>query len=354
MLFAVLAGVFFLPAVQADAIRSGGFTYEDLTVEGITDDKLLYTSATGSEVELELDKIEWVKLDRLPEFSAAEEARLADNMDEAIKKYRAATQRAQTDWAKQLSQWRLFQAAMKADKPALALRAYLALASFNPSPSMLGEAPVAIVSKLDENQRDSMLQNARRVFTQASPGIRQQVQKLLDTAIALNQGKTVDVQSPTSGQSAKPSGFGEALKPLGLILYSRAKEPGITELISSGDFVEATVKAKESMRDPRGLPMKLYLLGMAQLAIAEQSQKPEDYMDAAISFMRVPIHYQRHSFRIPCLVEAAYCHIQFGRPTIASKLLDQAEEELDETEYPDYTKRIDALREKIQENLSGQ
>lgn len=349
----VLAVFVLLGTVHADTVRTGGFTYDDLTVEAVTDGNLIYTSPTGAEVKLALDKVEWVKLDRLPEFGAGEDARLENKLDEAIKQYRSAAQRAQTDWAKQLSQLRLYQTAVKAEKAAPALRAYLALAQMDTSPAMLGDPPVAMVTLLDENQRGLMVQNARRAFAQADAAKRQQIQKLLDAAIALEQGKEVKVAPPSPTESAEDADFGAALKPLGLILYSRAKEPGVTELISAGDFSQAASKAKESMRDPRGLPMKLYLLGMAQLGMAEQSNQPEDYMDAAISFIRVPIHYQKHSFRIPCLVEAAYCHLQIDRPDIASKLLDEAEEELDESEYPEYTQRIDALREKIQESVSS-
>lgn len=350
-----LAGVCSLHAM-ADTLVIGGFTYNGVVVEGVDAGKLVYTSSSGSEVSVDLKKVEVMKLDRLPEFTKAEEARAADKLPAAIRDYRAAAQRAQTDWAKKLAQWRLYDVATKADNAPVALQAYLALLQLNANLDLIGEAPVALVAKLNAKERERLFQSARAVHAQSRGEMRKQAGVIMEIALNMKKGNTEAVQQAVQSSGAeqaarlKNAKFGEALQPLGLILFSKAEEPGVTELISVGEFVEATNKAVESMRVTQGLPRKLYLLGMAQLAIAEQSKKQEDYLDAAISFMRVPIHYQRHSYRIPCLVEAAYCHLQIGRPDLASKLLGEAEKELDESEYPEYTKRIDTLRGKISQS----
>ena len=170
----------------------------------------------------------------------------------------------------------------------------------------------------------------------------------------MEQAKEAAANAPKSTDGGKNAAFGAALQKYGLTLYSRAEYPGITEFLSNGDFEKAIQQTGKAINaGPEQLPMKLYLMGMAQLALAEQSGDPEDYKVAAISFIRVPIHYSRHSFRLPCLVEAAYCHIKFDRPALASKLLDDAEKELEEGEYPEYTERIDAMRTQIQETLAG-
>ena len=369
----VMAG-FTFESAEADSIRSGGFTYNDITVESAENGTLIYTSATGSEVSLPLERIEWIRLAQLPTFGTGEEARLADKPDEAIRQYQQAVQAAGVDWMKKLANWRLLQVATAQNNANVALNAYLQLAQLGDASFMGDQPPLNLVSRLNAQQRSRLATAARRIIPNAQGDLRKNLEQLFNTLQnpAPAPGGTTPGSTPANGtphapatdtalQTRPAAGTGNAqsaaqvLASHGLILYERADIPQILKLIGESDFQGAAELTVKSLQDPVNVPEKLYLLGIVQMVMAKQADNPELYKDAAISFMRVPIHYVKNSFRVSCLIEAAYCHLQFGRPDLATKLLDEAEAdpEMDEDAYPQYVERIETIRTAIEEQNSA-
>lgn len=368
---------------QADTIRVGGFNYGDISVEGVDGGLVFYVNNAGAEVTQVLDQVEWIKLDRLPQFSQGEEARVAGNNAKALRLYKQALSKAQADWEKKLVNWRIFQTAQQTQSAVDAIQAYLNLAQLNAEDYFLSQPPTELASQLPENRQNRMAREIRETINQVQGRDRQRLSQLLavveDLQTPVQTPESSDAsdassndtpagrrgQAPSASRSPQPStattpstpstpssGGGakaaaEVFAEYDLVLYPRADLPGITDMIANRQIAEARERLVSVLSNPNQLPEKLYLLGMTQLAKAEQSGAPEDYQDAAISFVRIPIHYPTHSFRGPALVEGAYAHLKFGRPDIAERMLDDAETTMDSESYPQYMKRLEQVREQV-------
>ncbi|MCG8509208.1 MAG: hypothetical protein MI741_08270, partial [Rhodospirillales bacterium] len=122
-----------------------------------------------------------------------------------------------------------------------------------------------------------------------------------------------------------------------------------------GRFDSARDRAEKSFARKERYAEKLYLLGLAQLHLADQTGKAEDYKDAALTLMRVDVHYPLDPIRDFALLEVAYSHLKFGRTDIARKLLAEVQDRgrVTPENNPEYHKRMQEIAAQVSSASAG-
>jgi hypothetical protein len=114
--------------------------------------------------------------------------------------------------------------------------------------------------------------------------------------------------------------------------------------LQAGLFADASkdLQAQLEVEQTR-LADRLFLLGVAELGVADRSGRESDYLDAALSFMKVAIYYPSSNLAAPALLEAGYAHRKAGLDERAEKLIDEGRGQLDEEAEPAYARWLSEL-----------
>lgn len=316
--------------VSADAVKLSGLWLEGVTVQGVDEGQLLFSTATGVEREAPLADVEGVKLVNFPMLGEAMDAIEAGQDKAAIKPLADVAKNGQPPWVQMYANRVLVGAADRARNPQRAVRAYLnLLRAGTDKQQMLPEPPVTSVRGASDEVKQKIAQ------TLSKAGSDPRLEPLIDASAVAPAG------APAAPVPAAPEPA--AAKPAAILLPADVGEGPVVDLLVAGEFDRAIDAADRALQQSGSVSKNLYLKGVGHLGKAEQTGDRRDYLDAGLALMRVVIYFPQSRQVGPALVEAGYVHEKIGRPDIARELYDTAAIKLDDEEDPGYYERYTRL-----------
>jgi len=357
---AMLAVLLVMP-VHGDSVRIDGFWFRDVEIQNIDGEYLTYTTAIGGEVEQAVSGIQGIEITALPGYQQAVAMIEAGQAAQAVTLLETTLRQARTNWQRILVNWQLLNAAKAAEQAVPAYGAYVRLGELGADTFFLGDPPVQLAQKLSDDQRRVLADQIRPLVPRVAQDLREDFQELLasveavveqpGTAAPAGPGTppATDTTRPTTAPRERPGRQPAAQVVWAGVLPDGLRLTNVVDLMRAGEFEQAAGVVRGALSNPNDLPEKLYLLGMCQLQMAAQQNDPELYKDAAISFMRVVVHFpEGHRLRIPALTEVAYAHHRFGRTDRAREILSQrVRPVITDDMYPRYYERFTEVSELI-------
>ncbi len=372
----------------ADAVKLGGFWIENVRIMEITPDAILYASGTGQEVSRPLLELEGIKMSAYPALGQADDllSQMQDGADntkvmrQAVKALNAVRATAKERW---LAHWvglRAMQLEQQLGDNVAAARSFLQLAQTDADLAYLKQPPVNAYQSANADERRQIIDLYRGSLGRLSGAAKVvvgQVVTLLEKIDAQSPPPTSPTDSPTASPSTPASPASQETAPATgtpkaaastnvlapLVNAANAGQPEaavllpvgtpsndpVAKLLREGKFDQARDMLNKTLNGSGArMSMRLYQLGVAQLAKAEDTKNESDYMDAGLSFARVLIYFPDTTAWVgPSMAELAYIHQKIGQPAKAADLYDNAINSLDEEEDPAYFARVQQLRETI-------
>lgn len=311
-----------------DSVRLDGFWIDNVSIDSMGDGLVVYTTATGAEQTRPLSAVQGIRLALYPELSEAWQAIQAGDDADAARALEVVIAKARRPWVKHYVNWQRSGALARAGRPVAAVEAYLELIRAGAEAHFLAEPPVDAVAGAANGDKQRIAAVVGKTMLGQPAASRAHLQQILDATKVIEPDPP---QAPAEGEVGSAVLLPQAIRPTPLV-----------ELLRKGRFNEALEAINGELETPGGLSQKLYLKGVAQLALAERSGDLNLYKDAGISFMRVVIYFShpKSVYASPSLLEVAYVHEKIGRPDLAEKLYERARILINEEDAPAYHRRM--------------
>ncbi len=334
---------------QADEIERNGQPL-NVTIVGVDDGELVYRPPTGGERRIPLDEVGPLKLDTDPKFFDAYELFVAEDYRGAVGAFTEVIEESSAAWVRNYARFYLAQALDQRGEPTDAAEVYLAIARDGADPYFLSQPPVASLEDANEAQRGRIRTEIMDVIEDTEGPSRAALQGYLRLVVGDGQMPDIDPAPGTPGAGDGPDRTASAVilpnEIWDLLDEDDAEERwAAVNLLIEGDPAGAIEAITPWLRNPSALPQKLFILGRAQLAIAEETGERDDYLDAGLTFMRLVVHYKpgTTSLIAPARLEVALVHRAIGREDLYQKLLFDDGLSLsfadDPETYPQYYRR---------------
>lgn len=324
-----------VPATHADAVKIGEFWLKPVTVEGVMDGQLAYTTKFNVEIRKPLAEINALRLAKYPQLEEAAELAATGEYLQVLKKL--GTIRRPQSWLRDWISAQVVQIAGDGGDATRAVNAFLELLQNDADAYYLSRPPVDAVLGADEATRKSLLEK----ITKVADGLK----KDHPAAPALSKLLKAAGSSSPRPVMKKPTITGN----LKVVVSSQlpAKEQA-GQLLQAGQARKALELVNKQLNAPdaENLATKLYVRGLAELELAERARPTEAktlYRDAGLSFMRVVIHFPRSRFEGASKLEAGYVHSKIGRPDTAARLYEQAAASI-RKDQPELRERLTELQ----------
>jgi hypothetical protein len=342
-----------LPAAgaQADEIERNGQPL-NVTIVGVDDGELVYRPAAGGERRIPLDEVGPLKLDTDPKFFDAYERFVAEDYRGAVDGFGEVIEESSAPWVRHYARFYLAQALDQRGEPTDAAEVYLAIARDGADPYFLSRPPVASLADANDAQRGRIRSEIMAVIEDTEGPARAALQGYLRQVVGDDQMPDID---PGPGPGPGTPGAGPDRTASAVILpdevwdlldEDEAEERwAAVTLLIEGDPAGAVEAITPWLDNPSAMPQKLFILGRAQLAIAEATGERDDYLDAGLTFMRLIVHYKPGTTTLiaPARLEVALVHRAIGREDLYEKLLFDDGLSLsfadDPETYPQYYRR---------------
>lgn len=320
----------------ADGLQIGGFWYDPAEVVGFEGGRVLYELA-GATRDVAIGELQAVRVVGVEAVERGDALWAEGDAAGAAAAYAEAAGRVRRPWAQAYVNWRLTAAADAAGQARAATEAWLALVRADAEPLFYAAAPVNSLAAADAATKQwagQQLDRLRRPPAAAAEGIEAMRAALAADAAAAATARVAAVEAAAdTGESA-----------VVLPSFVAAGDP-VGDLLAAGDFAAAAERARAELATEGGLAKHLYLLGVAQLALAEQGGGEDVYLDAGLSFMRSAIYFPRGRYTGFALAEAGRVHAAIGRTEKAAELYRRAALLIDDQVEPAYAQRLAELRE---------
>jgi len=350
-----MASVFALPTT-ADSLQREGFPLIDgVTLIGVEGGKIKYRAAAG-DLKADLKEIATLSIDSVPQFATGLTEFKAGKMRSAQRAFEDVWSGARADWIKHYAGFYLVQIYDSRNQPVDAASIYSKIAAANADLFFLSKPPVASLAEADENEKQRIGEQIMAVVADAK-GEHRRLLRAYHKRVVGEDGDLPEIDGPRAADNPvdKLKAESKLLLPEGVWkMFARKKEPegkwDSIKLLSQGD-AKGTLEAIESwLSNPGDLPEKLFIKAKAQLQLAEAEKDQAGYRDAALTFMRIVIHFNRagqtHPLVAPAQLEVAYIHKLIEREDIYNRILFGGDAGGgvhlvidDAKEYPQYRKR---------------
>lgn len=332
-------------ASAQDAVKLSGLWIEPVTVRGIEHGTIRYQTRQGIELSRPAEQLEGLRLERYPQLAEAQDATEQGDDVTAAKKLAQVEKKAREDWVRYYAQQQRVAALARSGEVAEAVDVYVDLLMSDAGLSFVSEPPTDALA-----QADIAVRRAVQPLLNAAGATLDDDRKALLKPLIDAVGHPLpeaDVTSPdTQPETHKKPDTNPGLAPK----LSAAVPPGTAaDLYSAGRFERALTVNNEALNQPGRTAAKLYLKGMCQYAIADQTHDPTGYKTAGLSFMRVVTYFPQSAVAGPAYVEAAFVHLKIGRPDLAQKLYNQAAPLIVENEDTPAYQRLQALAEALKQ-----
>jgi tetratricopeptide (TPR) repeat protein len=318
----------------ADTIKIERLAYPGVTILGLKEGQVFY-SVRGAEQEVSLSRVTAIELDRYPAFAEAAQQIEAGEAAAAAMKLQALKARVRERRLKPLVQAKFVEALDAAGRFDQAVKEWVELATQDNSDEILRLMPENLpTDEADRKQAaDAVEQRIRLV---QDPLVKRSLQQLREQLLAQPEPQAPAAEPGDGAAAASPSvaaGGDEGVE----IDLATSGDP-ISNLIKAGQLEEALEQINNAL-DRRGASLSrlLYQRGVTQAALDRDK-------DAALSFMRVVIHFSPTSqWYTPALIEAGKVMQRLGQPEHARTLWSEAVAQGDEEQEQQAQQLLDAL-----------
>jgi len=333
-------------AVAQDGVKLSGLWVQPVAVLGIEQGQVRYQIVSGRVLSRSVHTLEGLKLGRYPGLAEAELAVEAGDDAAAAELFREVMDRADVAWVRWFTAKRLVQAYSRLDDADAAAGIYIDMVISGAELSLVAQPPVAVVARADVADRWRVVELATAGKRTVGASRIALLDELIDAAGGAMELAPVDVL-PVDGTPASE-------KVDGLALSTSTPPSTAGNLFRRGRYEQALRVVDEALSQPGKTASELYVKGMAQLALAEQSGDDSVYKSAGLSFMRVLVYFPRSAVAGPATVEAGYVHERIGRADIAARLYERARPLIDQREDPAYFQRLMQRIESVAETSAGE
>lgn len=299
-------------SLLADDARIDGLVTRNVRVTGLEGETVSYFQNGNRRIAL--DKFELLSLDRYDTYATALAALEAGNARQAASTLATLRNNVREDYLKPLISLKLIQALDQAGQYSRALDEYLSLIRSHPNASFANAYPQRFPT--DRKERRQGL-NKVKVLLQGNPPVAvKSALEELRTALTDPDEATAPAEGDGNGATPAESNGGAAQPYRGQI-----GDQAVERLVNARQYAEAIRAAEATLKSNRRPTATLYF----QKAKAEQGLNR--HQDAALSYMRVAIHFERHALASDALVETG--HIMknhYNKPETATKLWQEARE----------------------------
>jgi len=306
----------------ADTVYVQGLSYDNVTITGVAQGELDFTSASGNADTRDLPKVQRIHVDGENALNDAEDAYAAGSFSSAVDGYVTTMHSTSKDWLKDYVASRLVDAANKSNRFDAATTAYISMVQKDPAAAahIRPQMPAADSTYLDtaisqvndalqgsnltDEQNVALLQFQVDLYnTKKDPSDADQAEAKLDEILAK------DPNNPIAQQANARRKLQAAVTALEAKKYQEAI-----------DDIESN---KALFTDPAQQADALFTIAEARMGLIAGSNDPTALKDAALAYMRVVADFKD----VP------------GKPHVADSLLKtaQIEEQLAE---PDVAERV--------------
>lgn len=340
-LFVLLAMT--ITAHAQDAVKLSGFWIEPVTVQSIRDGQVRYLTQSGQAISRSIDQLEGLRLERYPALGRAQEALDRGDDSAATALLRQVSEQARESWLRSYADMQRVGAHARLDQAESAVGLYVDMAVAGAERPFIAEPPVEAVGRADVAVRLRIVALVKAALGAADPDRAALLQQLLDAA---------GNPSPELAQTDTATDVTQAS---GVLPLSASAPPGsIVNLYQAGNYSLALRAADEALSQPGRTAAELYLKGMAQLALAEQTSDADGYKSAGLNFMRVVTFFPRSAVAGPAWLETGYVHQKIGRLDVAGRLYQRARVLIHEDEDPAYYQRLNQLTAEVEKAFADQ
>lgn len=338
-------------SVSADTIKIKDLPKIDgVIVIGVKDGKLEYRTNAGNSTT-PLEDVESLSIEAVPAFGTGLTALNEGQLRAAQRSFTEVWGNARDAWVRQYAGFYLAQVYDQRKEPVEAARIYVKLVSDKADPFFISKPPLASLAEADEDEKGRIKEQIMAVIAGTQGKYRESLQTYLGQVTGEAAPVIPDDPKANKNPSAKLIAGSKVLIPKEVWkIIDRAdgkheKWDGLRLLIA-GENKKAVESIKPWLNNAGDLPEKLFILGRAQLALAEETKDRDGYLDAGLTLMRIVVHFSRdgqsHPLVAPARLEVAYIQKMIEREDIYKRMLFEENLNLiidDAEKYPHYRKR---------------
>ncbi|XAL98650.1 hypothetical protein OT109_13805 [Phycisphaeraceae bacterium D3-23] len=355
LLTLVFAWAIALPA-SADQLQRNG-QWQNVTIVGVEDGELVYRNNAGGTNTVALADVESLDLDDEAEFRGALEAFQGEDYRRSQRMFGEIAEQTRIDWVRHYAQFFLVQSLDQRGEPVEAATVFAQLARDGADPYFLSVAPMASLAAVSDDERARIREEVVDVLGDTEGVTRERLQNYLLAVVGEEAMPDLTPIEPNPNPGTGTDNAAQLDRSQSAVILPEAlweileaeefdaeKWGGLT-LLREGKYEEAVEAITPWMEGRGDMPEKLFILGRAQLALADASEDRDDYLDAGLTFMRIVVHYENLGTPLlaPSRLELAYLHRVIGREDLYDKLLNQSDLFLsfadDPETYPQYYQR---------------
>ena len=319
--------------LHADRIQlQSGKIYKRAVVQDVRRGKLQFRPAGAAPQSVELSEVRTLSLPAHRELNEAEKLFDAGRFEAAARSYETLTNDLSQPWQRRWARYRLLRCHDRQGNFDRVVECYAVL---------VAEMPEAAPQLTPANWPDP----SSTFYPDALATVEEAIRQASDTRVvqALRQLQTLIDNQRADDDAATASGAG--LNDAGVEDEedALAHEYGLVEQAFARKAYAKAIELADALmhRSENGHPEPLLLIkGQAQF---RRAQTAEDYLQAALTLMRVVIHFPGSAEAAPAGYYAALAHERAGLPAAAKTLLEEAARRAAEDE--------DELREQIELSL---
>lgn len=291
-------------ALHADELKIDNIQYKDVRVVGFRNGLVYYATAAG-ERNVALERVQAMKIDRYPDLGTADEAISAGKWTEAVASMEKAIGAVREDDLKQYMQFKMIYCLDQAGRYGEALNHFLALMPKQSTAMMSKIAPRKLPpSEADRKAALTQLKAATAAAKDAES--KQLLGRMVESLEASLASKSPDTPAPTTPQPPDSPGLFQP--------ENQAVRDPIQDLIDAKKYDEALKAIDAALKRERAtLSQLLYQRGLAEAGLKR-------HKDAALSFMRVVIHFPLSDRVTPSLIGAGQMFVELNAPEQARKV----------------------------------
>ncbi len=327
-----------------DGVKLSGMWVEPVKVHSIAAGQVRYQIASGRELVRAAESLEGLRLGRYPGLAQAQQAIDEGDDKTAVELLQGVMDQAEEPWVKWCVGMKLVGAHARLDDAEAAVDVYIDMVVSGAGLYFVADPPVDVVAQADVAVRARVLELVNAVVG----AVGQERAALLEQIVTAAGNPAMPLLTETAlppGRDPSDTGLthetnrtGEHTSP---IVLSASVPPGtVANLYRRGRYGQALEVVEEALSQPGKTASKLYLKGMAQLALAERGDDQDMYKSAGLSFMRVVVYFPRSAVAGPAMLEAGYVHERIGRADIAVRLYQRARPLINKGEDPVYYQRL--------------
>jgi tetratricopeptide (TPR) repeat protein len=269
---------------------TGAPLFANTKISRVQDGKIFFT-VSGNEASRDLAKVARISVDDEPALTTAEEAFAQQRWDDAVDGYEKVSRASAKPWVREWAAGRLVAASGKSGRFDSAVAAYIAVILKDPAAAAASKPALPASGS-------SYLDTAAQQIEQALAGSKLSDAQRTALLTFLIEMHTARKDEPAANSAAAK--LDEVLardpnNPAAAKANARRKIQSAAALVDQKQFARAIAEIESSKTifvEPAQQAAALYVIADAKQRIALASDKPTDWQDAALAFMRIVAHFK--------------------------------------------------------------